>query len=88
MRKQSSGHRVDRQDVTTVTPFPGNSQLGSKPHGVHAGGGSKPTQLSAGAAESNRPVELPNRGNRSTESRTGESRTGESRTGSTKSRTH
>lgn len=79
MKKQSSGHRVDRQDVTTVTPFPGNSRVGSKPHGVHAGGGSKPTQLSAGAAESpHQPVELPNRGSRSTTSGTR----------ATKSRTH
>lgn len=69
MKKQSSGHRVDRQDVSTVTPFPGQSLTGSKPHGVHAGGRSKPTQLSAGAANSTtQPVELPNRGRRSTSS--------------------
>lgn len=78
MKKQSSGHREDRQDVTTVTPFPGNSRVGSKPHGVHAGGRNKPTELSAGAAEStSQPVQLSNRGSRSATSATG----------STKSRT-
>lgn len=61
MKKQSSGHRVDRQDVSTVTPFPGQSLTGSKPKGVHTGERSKPTQLSAGAAESHtRPVQTPN----------------------------
>lgn len=63
MKKQSSGHRVDRQDVSTVTPFPGQSLTGSKPHGVHTGGRNKPTQLSAGAANSTtQPVEVPKRG--------------------------
>lgn len=79
MKKQSSGHRVDRQDVSTVTPFPGQSLTGSKPHGVHAGGRSKPTQLSAGAAESlTKPVELAGRG----------SRPASSGTRSTKNHTH
>lgn len=60
MKKQSHGHRVDRQDVSTVTPFPGQSLTGSKPKGVHTGERSKPTQLSAGAAESHtRPVQAP-----------------------------
>ena len=60
MKKQSKGHREDRQDVLTVTPFPGNSRTGTKPHGVHAGGSAKPTQLSTGAAESKtQPVQLP-----------------------------
>lgn len=79
MKKQSSGHREDRQDVLTVTPFPGNSRTGTKPHGVHAGGRSKPTELNAGAAESKtQPVQLP--GN-STRSSAGSTR-------STRSRTH
>lgn len=71
MKKQSSGHRVDRQDVSTVTPFPGQSLTGSKPHGVHAGGRSKPTHLSAGAAESpTKPVEVEDKGGRSASSGT------------------
>lgn len=79
MKKQSSGHREDRQDVLTVTPFPGNSRTGTKPHGVHAGGRSKPTQLSTGAAESKtQPVQLP--------AHTAGSSAGSTR--STRSRTH
>lgn len=77
MKKQSSGHREDRQDVTTVTPFPGNSRVGSKPHGVHAGGRNKPTQLNAGAAESKtRPVETPSRSSRSSSTGSRSTRTG------------
>lgn len=71
MKKQSSGHRVDRQDVSMVTPFPGQSLTGSKPQGVHTRERAKPTQLNAGAAESRtQPVELPNRGSRTTSSGT------------------
>lgn len=67
MKGQSSGHRVDRQDVMTVTPFPGNSRTGTKPHGVHAGGRGKPTQLSSGAAESKtEPVQMAEHGTRAT----------------------
>lgn len=52
MKKQSRGHPVDRQDVFTVAPFPGNSRTGSHPKGVHTGELAKPTELDAGAAES------------------------------------
>lgn len=63
MKKQSRGHRVDRQDVSMVTPFPGQSLVGSKPRGLHTGDRGKPTHLNAGAAEPRtRPVEMPNRG--------------------------
>lgn len=66
MKKQSSGHRVDRQDVSMVTPFPGQSLVGSKPRGVHTGERAKPTQLSSGAAESKtNPVEMPGQGAKS-----------------------
>jgi hypothetical protein len=86
MRKQSSGHREDRQDVTTVTPFPGNSRVSSKPHGVHVGGRSKPTKLDAGAADpTTKPVELPGRADSSGPGRTRSSASG---TRSTGSRTH
>jgi hypothetical protein len=69
MKKQSRGHPEDRQDVQTVTPFPGNSRTGSRPKGVHAGEIAKPTQLDKGAAESRtEPVELHGRTNRSTTS--------------------
>ena len=67
MKKQSRGHRADRQDVSMVTPFPGQSLVGTKPRGVHTGERAKPTKLSGGAAEARtQPVEMPNRGNRST----------------------
>ena len=60
MKKQSSGHRVDRQDVSTVTPFPGQSLEGSKPRGVHTHGIANPTELDRGAAESHtKPVDIP-----------------------------
>lgn len=63
MKKQSKGHRVDRQDVSMVTPFPGQSLVGSKPRGVHTREIAKPMHLNAGAAESRaNPVELPRRG--------------------------
>jgi hypothetical protein len=69
MKKQSRGHPEDRQDVQTVTPFPGNSRTGSHPKGVHTGESAKPTQLDTGAAESGaQPVELHERPNRSTAS--------------------
>lgn len=69
MKKQSKGHPEDRQDVSTVTPFPGNSRTGSHPKGVHTGESAKPTQLNEGAAESHtRPVELPERSSRPTAS--------------------
>lgn len=60
MKKQSHGHREDRQDVSTVTPFPGQSLVGSKPRGVHTREIAKPTHLNTGAAESHtKPVEVP-----------------------------
>lgn len=71
MKKQSSGQRVDRQDVSMVTPSPGQTMPGSKPHGVHTRERGKPTQLSAGAAESKtQPVEVPHRSSGSTASGT------------------
>lgn len=71
MKKQSSGHRVNRQDVSMVTPFPGQSRVGSKPRGVHAPGFAKPTQLEAGAAQPHtRPVEMPRGGSSKSTSRT------------------
>lgn len=85
MKKQSRGHAVDRQDVSMVTPFPGQSVVGTKPHGVHARGRSKPTQLEAGAAESKtKPVEMPRRATRSNAAGT-QSAPG---TQSTRNRTH
>jgi hypothetical protein len=69
MKKQSKGHPEDRQDVQSVTPFPGNSRTGSHPKGVHTGESAKPTQLDTGAAESRtQPVGVPGGSNRSTAS--------------------
>lgn len=70
MKKQSSGANPDRQDVSTVTPFPGQSRTGSHPKGVHAPGKDKPTELNTGAAESPRthPVEMPKSSSRSNSS--------------------
>lgn len=74
MKKQSRGHPEDRQDVQTVTPFPGNSRTGSHPKGVHTGELAKPTELDTGAAESRtHPVEVHGRSSRSTASVSGAS---------------
>lgn len=69
MKKQSRGHPEDRQDVQSVTPFPGNSRTGSHPKGVHTGELAKPTELDTGAAESGtHPVEVHGDVSRSTSS--------------------
>jgi len=61
MKKKSHGYNPDRQDVASVTPFPGQSLEGSKPRGLHDHNRSQPTHLKEGAAESRtaRPVALP-----------------------------
>lgn len=61
MKKKSHGYDPDRQDVATVTPFPGQSLEGSKPRGLHDHHHSQPTHLKKGAAESRtaKPVEMP-----------------------------
>ena len=61
MKKQSNGSIPDRQDVSTVTPFPGQSLEGSKPRGLYDHHHSQPTHLKKGAAESRtaKPVEMP-----------------------------
>jgi hypothetical protein len=63
MKKQSHGYNPDRQDVASVTPFPGQSLEGSKPRGLHDQNRSQPTHLKKGAAESRtaKPVEVPRR---------------------------
>lgn len=61
MKKQSHGYNPDRQDVASVTPFPGQSLEGSKPRGLHDHNHSQPTHLKKGAAESRtvKPVDMP-----------------------------